>query len=51
MPSLVELHQDAEAYRVLLASGLLAEPDQVNAANQLRGIENSITFIEAMGLR
>jgi hypothetical protein len=49
LPNLQELHEDAEVYRVMLASGMLAVPDQVNLSNHLRGIENSISFIERMG--
>jgi hypothetical protein len=51
LPSLEELHADAGMFQTLLDSGILAPEAQVVAANHLRGLNNSITFIEAMGLR
>jgi hypothetical protein len=49
MTILPSLHEDAAALEALLASGMLDVPSQVNAGNHLRGIKNSISFIERLG--
>lgn len=50
-PRLDELHEDADAIAVLLASGLLDRSSQVLMHNHLRALERSIIFIEKMGAR
>jgi len=49
MPGLDELHMDAMAIQTLLDSQMLDEPNQIMLTRELRGLHNSIAFIEKLG--